>query len=1687
MESNVVNMEAKLEKWKKKLLDLGKKNSLLNFKFTSKSTLEIVNPNFFDLWESFVLNKESLKFDTTPAEELDNVETDEAEDKKEVEDEKKAKVVTNKSSSERSKALRNLMDKSKTFLEEQGVSVLYLCFGYLHWNESSNSNIFYNAPLVLVPVTLTKSSITSPFELSINDDDILLNPTLAFKLESDYGITLSEYDQEMSLEEYLDILKEKLGIGNWEILEKAGLGLLSFLKLNMYKDLDKMKDRAVSNKILGALAGNPADLAEDRNAVLTVDATKFDDEIKPDMTFQVVDADSSQQEAIECAKRGISFVLQGPPGTGKSQTITNIIAESLAAGKKVLFVSEKMAALQVVYKRLKDVGLDDFILLMHNYKANKRTILDQFDNVMRLSSNKIALKKDAKQILDDLYDKRKSLNDYAKELYFDRMPLDRTVYEVNGEIAILKDAPDIIFTVENIGQISSQDFGKCINLLKEYTATVKKMGDDVSTNPWYKCTIQGLNHELRQEIDVYGNDFRKNLQEISSYYDSLERDLQFKVDRVYGNIENVIKMLEISTKGMDMPVSWILGDDIEPFDEEIKGCVETKNRYLETKNNIIFIHNSLKEMDENIGFVVNNSLLNSQEISGHLSEITKEIEAEDIFTRMFSVNDSVKIDKEYEFIEEKIKSVQQIKEKINKEYEKEIFEIDYNTLYLNFKTKYTGSFFNRITRFFSSEYRNTKSMFRALNKNIGANINDDAILTVLGSLRELESLVEELKKNEQELKEYFGGWYKDIDTDLEGLSRKISIYKLINKDRDLSENLLKIMVANEEKESVLKAHYQSLYNGIETDWDYIRKALEWANGFKDSVKCVNNAEFFVDKTCNNPQFREMCSAKKIALEEIYKKFSKNYQWYIGLFEEGYLEQMTFDDLNAHTEKSISNPEALEDWLDYANIKNRCLHGATKHYVEALETEKIKSDEIVNGFEKRFYKLWLDDITSKCPVIGNFRRKNQDDLIHEFKKLDLQQFSVAKARIRQILIDQLPEVDGFTSGVDEISILKKELNKQRRIMPIRKLFGKIPNLIMKLKPCLMMSPLSVSLFLEADSFDFDIVIFDEASQVCTENAVGAILRGKQVVIAGDSKQLPPTNFFNASTSSGEYAEDDDDDVYESVLDEAALLPEKTLLWHYRSRHEHLIAFSNYKIYQRRLVTFPSNIAEGEDVGVEYVYVEDGFYDRGGRKGNVNEAKRIANMVFDHFRKYQATGNKRSLGVIAFGEVQQSAINLELRRMRLEDQSFEEFFREDVEDPFFVKNLENVQGDERDTIIFSIGYAKNREGVMYMNFGPLSKSGGERRLNVAITRAKINIKLVGSILPNDIDTDRVSSDGPKLLRSYIDFAMNGPIVLDATVEERDELIFDSPFEEAVYNYLNGKGYKLATQVGCSGYRIDIAIKHPSISGCYVLAVECDGASYHSSKNARERDRLRQDVLENMGWSFYRIWSTDWIKDPNAEGERLVKAIERAIDNFDNTQSGNVHRIEDAEVLDFEEVVEKETVDEDNPYAFENFKEFEASTSDIMNGKEKKIIKECILFNLKNNSPIHFEILCKQCCNALMKSKVTSNFKSEVIKVLGPLNGQYEMKDDFLYDVSGERVIVQKYDRNIKQVSIEEIGEGMLRVASKRIGMDSDSFISEVARAFGYKRCTSAVKESCENALEKMVSDGKITIMDNKISIK
>ena len=1670
----MANIDVKYEVWKNKLLDLGKRNRLLNYKDTARSNVKIEYPECGTLYNMIVKEANALVFPFDYDEENSEIEY-------------VSNVETNKNTSDLQKALRNLRNKAKTAIEEQGVNVLYLSFGFLKWTESENSNQTFTSPLVLVPVTLTIESIKSPYTLTLHEDEIVVNPTLVYKLENDFGITLPTFDENGDIDDFLEEVKRSITLKNWSVTKDVGLSLLSFLKINMYSDLNKHKESIVANPIVRAISGDASAITRIPDEMTDFD---FDKQMKPTDVFQVVDADASQQDAILMAKKGVSFVLQGPPGTGKSQTITNIIAESLADGKKVLFVSEKMAALDVVHRRLASAGLDDFCLVLHSHKANKRNVLDQLGKVLDLSQKKVKLTDEAYQKLNVLQADKDKLNAYAEQVYEKIEPLGKSIYEVNGIVANLDSYDDYIFDISDIRNVTKEQYNKYSYLLAQFATTIGKMTDDFKNNPWRECHLTSVSNEFRHDATSRLNNLLPKLKDFDEKLAEVFVTLHMDVPHTLQNVDQIIEVLNVTESAQKIPSEWILTDEIQPLFDEITNCIKLKKELISLSDNLADKYKTIHTNESIAELSSADSLNNTSTLISEKRNLKELVTS----TKPYSAWNTDIIDSVTALLSQAIETANEIntlKNELLEVYEPTVFELDYNAILGRIKTEYTS-----FTKVFKKEYKQDKKAIQLHHKDIVKKISDEEMLSLVEKLRKIDETRQWYADNAKSLMEYFGEDVIDENTDYTVYQKQIIVFNAINDAIKIINDMIEIFDHINDKEQLFQEHYKFLYNGILSDWEAIRSALNWAISFKDSVSKINVSDSFVKAVCDGNEFIDICKQEKETLKELKRMISFEYRWFVSNFA----NPETFDTIELSSlynrlTACVNGLFLLEEWIDFSSAKANCIAGGLGSFVKVIEQHNIPSQDIIPIFKKRFFRLWLDAVLPEYPAVLNFRRKMQESTIDEFTMLDKMQFEIAKARIKSKLINDLPSLEHFTNGVDEISILKRELNKQRRIMPIRRLFKAIPNLLLTLKPCLMMSPLSVSLFLEAETYKFDIVIFDEASQVCTENAIGAISRAKQVVIAGDSKQLPPTNFFQAAVSEGDFdtSEDDDEfddsDAYESILDEANMLPERTLRWHYRSRHESLIAFSNAKIYKNKLITFPSNIEKVANNGVEYIYLADGYYDRGGKKGNVIEANKVADLVFKHFKEQP----HRSLGVIAFGEVQQQAIETVIRERRIQNQEFEPFFAEDKEEAFFVKNLENVQGDERDTIIFSIGYAKDAAGVFRMNFGPLSKSGGERRLNVAITRAKYNVKLVGSIMPTDIDIDKISSEGPKLLRAYIDFAINGTQVLEREITESDIVEHDSPFEEAVYNFLDRKGYKLATQVGCSGYRIDVAVKHPTLSGIYVLGIECDGAAYHSAKTARERDRLRQDVLENMGWKIYRIWSTDWIKDPITEGKKLVEAIENAIANYgideDAIHLNLTNETQNTSADDFVSVEEKDlsVQSSNNPYGFEKT-EFPSFSSLPRNRYGYLELTDCIMEVVNTEYPVHYELLCQRLAPLFGNEKATVKIHREADIGLSRLGTKIVRKGDFIFPNGYETIPVRMpNNRKIQHICTEELSEAMFRILQTCVGATREALCSETIRVYGFNRAGQNISLAMSVAVDALISTGRVEEIEGKLKIK
>ncbi len=1692
-----MNLEIRLNDWKKKLLDLGKRNSLINFKLDSKSILRLTTPSMSDLWNTIVENNGEIKFPCI----LDKDEVGESESTSQEYEYGTAHggaasgnnttqshgsapggrvsypVSTNQKPKDAQRILKRLKKSYKSISEEQDVNVLYLTFGMLEWVDNDSSKQKLYSPLILVPVSLECESIKSPIILKAIEDEITINPTLGYKMNHDFNLTLPEFNED-DFSVNIGGLKKFADDNGWTFRDDVCLSILSFLKINMYKDLERHKDAIMKHTIINAFAGN---FNQDELGKLTQTAESIEgfdhDSLKPQDVYQIVDADSSQQDAILCASKGVSFVLQGPPGTGKSQTITNIIASKLAEGKKVLFVSEKKAALDVVYNRLKGCGFADFILTLHSNKANKKETLNQLENVLALSRKQVSVNDSVQYKLDKLVKDRKELNDYAKQVNEVVPPLNKSIFYANGVVSEYSDVEDVSFSLPNIRGTTEEQFREYVAALEQVAGSIKAMNDDCSTNPWRNNVVQRMSNEFIHDV----SEKKELIVEAAEEFKALFEELAYKLEitAVRKNIdeaEKILSVLKMAALSPIVPEFWLEDKAVEKLEKNIGEQAALQADFVQLLENVKSLVQKLRQQNLTWNFE-STDFYSSQAVGDLVTKLEEIISGDSCYANLYSDVNKLGFVINNEQI---VSKYNEITANVLSNYNKDIFSVDAKAMAMRYKYNY-----NSIFKVFKSSYRNDKKLLRQLQNNPSQKKTDAQAVALLESLASRAELKESIDSQQPQMSILFPLLYKKENTDFEPIRKELEKFDALKNCTMQSKQLKRILEQVESRAEELKPLFAGYFDGIKTDWNIIKANVSWLKTFVaecGGCETVTVSQSFIVKTCTEKSFITQIESLRARLEDLLRSSKEHFVWFAEKFEkpDEYLA-LSIKYLAGRITSCAENIDALETWIDYRSGREEVVRLGLTEYLQIIENKPLKSADIVPAFEKRFFRLWLDSVYAEYPAVSKFRRNAHEDLISEFADLDKLQLDIARARIKAGIINSLPALDTFTSG--EVNVLKRELSKQRKIMPIRKLFNKIPNLLLTLKPCLMMSPLSVSQFLESDCYQFDTVIFDEASQVKTENAIGAIFRGKQVIIAGDSKQLPPTNFFEVTTNDGDFDTEYDEEnelLDTSILEEAMFLPNKELLWHYRSRHEHLIAFSNSRIYKNKLVTFPSNTENVPDWGVEYIFVENGTYNgKGNPRGNVVEAERVAQEVFRHIK----THPERTLGVITFGVVQEFAIESAINKMRQQNPEHEAFFAEDREEAFFVKSLENVQGDERDTILFSIGYAKDSSGKMAMRFGPLSMSGGERRLNVAVTRAKYNIKLIGSIMPTDIDIERVSQEGPKLLRKYIEFAMRGIEVLKNDAGSAGNIQFNSPFEESVCQFLLSKGYGVSMHVGCSDYKLDMAVKHPDVDGVFVLGIECDGASYYSTRTARERNRLRDYVLDMMGWKIYRIWSTDWIKDIAKEKQQLLKAVDSAILSF----NGNAvcakkvaPAVEEGSMLSVSE--------KDVPVAAGGFEEYREY--DITQNKSRyTVMDQVVLDMIKLEQPVHFDVICQRLCKLLGREKVTSVVQNSILTVLKRNDRKLLHTDDFycLADGVSDYKVRTAGSRQIKYISGDEISKGILYVLQNNIGMTTQELVTETAKAFGFKRIGPNIEENIKYAMDYLVQNGIIYTNEDKVFVK
>jgi len=1352
---------SRIDRWKRRLLDLTNRNKLLNYK-DSKKTVAIECKQLGRL-EDALAEGATLTFrgylpemrqpgqgnrsvaDETLAKLLDR-------------ELGESRIVTRHEEEDLATRLTEIFRAAREGLEEGGASGLYLALGFLEWFESPSSDRPRRAPLILVPVDLLRGSIRQGFRVSRAADETRFNTTLIEMLNAEHKVTITGVDplpedqQGVDVVAVLQSVREALrDMPRWRVLEEARIGFFTFAKFLMWQDLHKQSNLLLKNRIVSHLVHQPnepfdADWQDHGDGAL-------DSSYQSSEAYCPVSADSSQLAAVLAAAQGKSFVLEGPPGTGKSQTITNLIAHCLAGGKTVLFVSEKTAALNVVFDRLKKIGLERFCLELHSNKASKHEVIMRLGEALRgARENTPSQWLSSASQLDQV---RAELNTYA-HLISKRHPNGLSVFRATSILTSVRDATLIPLGWDDIGTCDEARVQGCRANAQDVQNALRATGSPCGhalDGVGIENAPAGLDERIQQQFVA----LRAEVEELRKSATPFAPGLGVEVD--HASLADLRMLASLCTAVLTGP---------------------------------------------GVGF----GLLACDQV--HAANVARALCTQG-------------------------RARDALLSKLTKHFEKRLLDLDL----LDLRAKLREA----TASWPAARWWKTRTMRRnllAVSKS-GPDLALGQMLAAVECGLELRDVEVKLGVALSEFERLSGAKW------ITASSPWAEIESAVAWSESTRQEILKNGGDDAQVREVIDALVQRV--GTSSDRSSLGAHCEqYRSALTRTEAAANQTASLLGLAGSDPWHSSLPLARLAA----------------------WRERM------ARVEASLG---ALKPWALWRRLRAVMLRDGLAAFVGALESGKVQGQGLIASFERSFHEGWLDWARNQEPVLRDFLSASHDQRIERFKSLDEQCSRLAKQVVAAKLSAQVPANTNSIAG-SELGVIHRELQKKARHKGPRTLFQETGSIIQKLKPCFLMSPISVAQYLEPGKLMFDIVVFDEASQIPTWDAVGAIARGDQTIVVGDSKQLPPTSFFDVVIDD-EGAVDGEVEELESILDEcrAANIPALDLRWHYRSRHESLITFSNRKYYDNRLHTFPSAMFEG--LGVQWRHVPGAVYDRGRSRTNHGEAAALVAEVVRRLRDPVLACH--SIGVVTFSAAQQQKVEDLLDEERRRDSSLDSFFvvSDEGREPVFVKNLENVQGDERDVILFSICYGPDEAGRVAMAFGPLSQKGGERRLNVAVTRARRELIVFSVLTADQIDLARTKARGVVDLKHFLSYAQHGPRVLPAAVTLTGSIDdFESPLEREICQALRARGHTIHAQVGCSGYRIDLAVVHPVRRGQYVLGIECDGANYHSGKTARDRDRLRQSVLESLGWTMHRVWSSDWWESRDEQLEKICAAIDTAI---------------------------------------------------------------------------------------------------------------------------------------------------------------------------------------------------------------
>lgn len=1613
-----LSADAKLERARTELLDLTARNRLLNIprSSTTARTIDVVDEKASEIFRLMV--SESRPFNFLPGRavsksELDNTDAnaDEIAELAPVDDDSvDARGVLNRHADTRlqtrltakglQKRLLDMYLDARTLEEEQGVNILFLALGTLKWLDPLNAKNVRYAPLILIPVSLERGNAAEQFKLKWRQEEHSSNLSLEAFLERVHHLKMPAYEagDEFDPMAYIDAVRDAVqSKEGWVVdADDIVLGFFSFSKFLMYRDLDPamwpeggLTHQPLMRGLLSdGFAAGASTIPEDAN---------LDDYIAPAELLHIVDCDSSQTLAVHDVRAGRNLVIQGPPGTGKSQTIANVIASAIADGKTVLFVAEKMAALEVVKRRLDQAGVGDACIELHSNKANKKLFLDELRRTSELGSPK----GDAATTLNSrLLVARDQLNAHSARLHLRHSVAKLTPYQVIGELSKLRleNVKPVDIRLQQPESWSPDEVQQRLAVVEELAQRIIDIGEP-GDHPWRGVALKMIlpndverlvsrisamrahcmelaeqQAELAMSLDTVAPAVLRDF----TYLVALARDVAAAPTLAnealrapeWSEQANALKALIDEGIQLQRVQATLTGEihadaweiDVLDLRQQLVGLPQYANaqafeRALTLQTLFSRLDGEVALLSRLLGVDISSQMTSYSEINRLVLTAQKVATAPDVSPDVFISTVWDQGVEQAADLAQCVVALEALYARLEGKISSDAWQLD-----LSGARQTLAAHGDSLLRLVSSEWRAASKQVKGLLRNPDTALHEQLeILDYLGEARKLleriesnntfgsgafgadwkggqsraapmlalvewmrslrglgaqpriiasklpdrseirrraallESLLQEIRPLLDAM--WFNGW-KDDPAFHEWASVEASPLEVVagqvsrlafcqagceavmqHVPLDLSGKIgrLDLLIEAQQLRRRIDASselgrvaFGTHWQGPLSDWENLRTSSVWMaskSGLRHMVArhdnraaplhCALELEAAQDKFVRE-------------LDELYSELCTNND---KLFQVPAIVDLPAFALLGRMAVWIEFSEELSKWVIYRDRCSKARQLGIGEIVTQLEAGALIPRDAMRTFTMAYFEAIFADQVRSDQALAHFDGHLHGRLAADFAQMDRQRIAASSLEVVQAHHRRIPQGGG---AIGPLGVLRGEMAKRKGHMPIRRLMQRAAPAIQALKPVFMMSPLSVAQFLPPGQLSFDLLVMDEASQIQPVDALGAIARSRQVVVVGDERQLPPTKFFSKMTSA-EPDEDGDDDAQVSDIESilglftARGLPQRMLRWHYRSRHQSLIAVSNSQFYENKLFIVPSPYTQEAGMGLQFHHIANGIFDSGNTGTNAEEARVIAAAIIDHARN----SPEHSLGVATFSVKQRRAIQDELELLRREHQDVEPFFQQHASEPFFIKNLENVQGDERDVIFISVGYGRNRLGYMAMRFGPLSAEGGERRLNVLISRAKRRCEVFASITDEDIDLERAKGRGVVAFKLFLHFARTGRLGL-SRVSGRE---YDSPFEVQVADAVKACGYEVHPQVGIAGFFIDLGIADAQHPGRYLLGIECDGESYHGSRSARDRDRLRQAVLEDHGWIIHRIWGLDWFQRPNNELQRLLMAIDAA----------------------------------------------------------------------------------------------------------------------------------------------------------------------------------------------------------------